>query len=239
VKSPPVSDDSRYTELLASATEDETAGRFDAAALKLRLAQSHRATPEVAERLARVERRGAPSPPPVPSRTTPVGRPATSPAPPPGRPRVTPLPMLLLSVLRNQHLLLERGFSTRYPHPWLVWEPGPRRPAGSAAERNTLSTQAPTQAGPAKAAGGDPLCVPLFGAALRIGRGDDCAIIIDDVTFSRDFGVLTLEGETWRFTPTAGGALVTLTAGTPLRHGDVTLTFETPASFVARLAPPG
>jgi hypothetical protein len=240
VKTPPADDDARYAELLASATDDETAGRYDAAALKLKLAQAHRQTPEVAERLARVARRGAPPPPPpVSSRSTPGTRLSPVPTPGPGRPRATPLPMLLLSVLRNQHLLLAAGFATRYPHPWLVWELGPRRPSTDAGERNTLVTQVPAQAGPAKTSGHDPLCFPLFGTALRIGRGDDCAIVIDDVTFSRDFGVLHFADTTWAFAPTTGGAPITLTPGMPLRHGDVTLTFETSTSFVARLSTPG
>lgn len=308
MKTPPADDDARAAELLKSATDDENAGRWDAARLKLQLAQAHRNTPEVAERLARAERRGEPPPvssrltpaprpvsnatgpsglrsapsavvgdasaqTPVSSRTTPGPRPVLDPtgqrstpsavaggasaAPPvssrstpgarvphvppasPSRPRASPMPMLLLSVLRNQHLLLGAAFATRYPHPWLVWELGPRRPAASAVERNTLETQRPSQAGAPKAAGHDPLCFPLFGTSLRVGRGDDCAIVIDDVTFSRDAGVLSLVGASWSFHPSAGGAPVPLEAGSTVQSGDVTLTFETSTSFVARLSRPG
>jgi hypothetical protein len=236
----PIDDHARSTELLASAADDEAAGRWDSAALKLQLAQAHEKSPDVAERLARALRRGAPGPvsssPSVAARITPSSRPV--PQPSPSGLRQSPMPMLLFSVLKNQHLLLGAGFATRYPHPWLVWELGPRRPADNTAVRNTLETQRPSQAGAAKVPVTDPLCFAVFGSDLRIGRSDECAIVIDDVTFSRDFGTLRRSGEVWTFEARAGGS-TQLFAGAQLHHGDVTLTFETATSFPERLTRSG
>ncbi len=143
------------------------------------------------------------------------------------------MPMMLLSVLQRQSLLLGAGFATRYPHSWLVWELGPHRPAGE--ERNVLDTMKPSQAGTPKAVGTDPLCFALFGPGpLRVGRADGCSIVVDDVTFSRDLGVLIFVDGRWAFDATTGGRLE-LDAGSRLQNGDVTLSFETSESFVLRL----
>lgn len=145
------------------------------------------------------------------------------------------MPMMLLSVLQRQALLLREGFATRYPHPWLVWETGPQRPAVNPDERNVLATVQPSHAGAPKAVGADPLCFALFGSGpLRVGRADGCSIVVDDVTFSRDLGVLVCAEGRWAF-ETTGGGRTELDAGSRLQNGDVTLSFETSESFQRRL----
>lgn len=191
--------------------------------------------------------RTTPVPQPAPSfspRTTPGPRPVPASVPPPVlRPSAPPpivrtpsMPMMLLSILQRQALLLGAGFATRYPHPWLVWELGPHRPATNPEERNVLTTVLPAQAGAPKAVGTDPLCFALFGPGpLRVGRADGCSIVIDDVTFSRDLGVLVSVDGKWAFDATTGGR-TELDAGSHLQNGDVTLSFETSESFARRLA---
>lgn len=183
----------------------------------------------------------APQAPPFTPRTTPIPRPAPPSAPPPVLRQSAPapvvrtpsMPMMLLSVLQRQSLVLGAGFATRYPHPWLVWELGPHRPAGE--ERNVLATVLPSQAGAPKAVGTDPLCFALFGPGpLRVGRADGCSIVVDDVTFSRDLGVLVCVEGKWAFDATTGGR-TELDAGSRLQNGDVTLSFETSESFARRL----
>ncbi|MDP3234055.1 MAG: hypothetical protein Q8N26_14840 [Myxococcales bacterium] len=185
--------------------------------------------------------RTTPAPQAFTPRTTPVPRPASPSAPPPVLRQSAPapvvrtpsMPMMLLSVLHRQSLVLGAGFATRYPHPWLVWELGPHRPAGE--ERNVLATVLPSQAGSPKAVGTDPLCFALFGPGpLRVGRADGCSIVVDDVTFSRDLGVLVCVEGKWAFDATAGGH-TELDAGSRLQNGDVTLSFETSESFARRL----
>lgn len=234
------SPDQRVEELLASAREDEEAGRWDSAELKLRLAMKHGSTPALVEGLARVARRGAPPATPssqaTPSSPAPRTPPSSRPAPPTPVARTPPMPMMLFSVLQRQALVLGEGFATRYPHPWIVWELGPQRPAGDATERNVLDTVLPAKAGTPKSIGNDPVCFALFGAGpLRVGRADGCSIVIDDVTFSRDLGVLVCAAGQWSFEATSGGS-VELAAGARLQHGDVTLSFETAESFQRRLA---
>ena len=149
------------------------------------------------------------------------------------------MPMMLFSILQRQALLLGAGFATRYPHPWLVWEKGPHRPPGTPEERNVVQTLLPTQAGTPKADGADPLCFALFGPGpLRVGRADGCSIIVDDVTFSRDLGLLVCVDGRWAFEATFG-ARTELSAGSQLKNGDVTLSFETSESFAGRLAASG
>jgi len=146
------------------------------------------------------------------------------------------MPMMLFSILQRQALLLGAGFATRYPHPWLVWELGPHRPTGTPAERNVVATVLPSQAGAPRASGADPLCFALFGPGpLRVGRADGCSIVVDDITFSRDLGVLVCVEGRWAFDATGGGR-TSLDAGSRLQNGDVTLSFETAESFAGRLA---
>src|SRR5882757_1486697 len=66
----------------------------------------------------------------------------------------------LLSFLARQRLLLEQKFDGRYPHHWLVWEPGSwKAPPVNAA---VAETRLPSQARPlARAQAGDALCFEL------------------------------------------------------------------------------
>lgn len=210
----------RFDELLDSARSDEQAGRLEAAELKLRLALAYSPNPEVQATLDRILRaRGGQAKPS--SQGSGIRR--------------APVPTLFFSVLHRQRLALSRGFAVRYPNPWLVWEAGPWRPSAGPIERDTKETVLPSRAGAARPKHDDPLCFALVGnEPIRVGRGDGCLVQIDDVTFSRDLGLVAPEGQQWVFKPATGGSTV-LRPGLTLQNGDVTLTFESVESFAARL----
>lgn len=136
-------------------------------------------------------------------------------------------------------------FPERFPHPWLVWEPG----AWHVPSVGTHQTQLPTRA--AQPGKGDALCFELalqLGATLRAGRLETHPLVINDATFSRDQFVLGRPGnDDWTIATISGATPCTL-EGTPLgtepqplrsgatlRAGDVTLRFYTPFDFVARV----
>lgn len=93
--------------------------------------------------------------------------------------------------------MLGSGFNTRYPHPWLVWEPGNRV---SSAHGVPVTTVVPVQSPGQAPAAGDPLCFPLVpGArgAVRVGRSPESDVVVDDLTVSRDHLELCVDAEGW------------------------------------------
>ncbi|MBL8951876.1 MAG: FHA domain-containing protein, partial [Myxococcaceae bacterium] len=146
----------------------------------------------------------------------------------------------LLSFLTRQFLLRRAGFETRYPHPWLVWEPGSwRAPPVNAGVAETLL---PGAARPPRAGPGDALCFELdpktSPGPLRIGRAEGSELLISDATVSREHCVLRREGAAWFVKaspsvksmrvagrPLAAGAETQLEPGQQLDLGEVKLTF--------------
>lgn len=129
-----------------------------------------------------------------------------------------------LSMLTRQLLALgSAGFSSRYPHAWLVWEPGERvapLPKPGIPVTTVVPVSSPSRAPTAE----DPLCfplvVPVSGLALRVGRAPESDLVIDDLTVSREHFVLGLEGADWIITvPTASNA-TTMVRNMSLQHGE-------------------
>ena len=154
----------------------------------------------------------------------------------------------MLSLLGRQHQLLGARFFELHASDWLVWEPGPWRPARSILTSNTEATQLPTAAQPARPVGEDALCFELKqveNVMMTVGRGSENHIVINDLTVSREQFVLELAHKTWRVrsrgTPlTVGGVPVTedgavLKNNSVILVGDVRITFYTPEGFPRRL----
>jgi hypothetical protein len=158
------------------------------------------------------------------------------------RPAVRAYMMSLVSVRRIQ---LAGEFIHKFPHSWLVWEPGVWQPAKGAA--------APTRIGGMAAAGdkpsqGDALCFELAESRpLRVGRAPDGDIVLNDATVSREHLILEASSPghwTARPASAATSALlddqpltqkVALMQGMRLKLGDVLLTFHDPEGFARRL----
>ena len=155
---------------------------------------------------------------------------------------------LLMSYLAQQRALLQRErFVDRYRHDWLVWEPG----NWVAARPGMHSTLVPRTAAtsPAK---GDALCFELAppppGKPLIVGRAEDCAIVLNDATVSREHLFLTLSDDGWWATVAsssqgarlngkrvAPGARVQLLNDVLLGLGEAVLTFCTHQGFARRV----
>jgi hypothetical protein len=155
----------------------------------------------------------------------------------------------MLSLLARQHLVLGAGFFERYSSAWLVWEPGPWRPARSILTSNTETTLLPANMGAPRPEGEDALCFelkPQRAAAVTVGRGTENEIVINDLTVSREQFVLEFSGNGWavrsRGTPlTVEGKAVeaegaVLQNGFVLSAGDVRMTFYSADGFSTRLA---
>jgi hypothetical protein len=155
------------------------------------------------------------------------------------------VPAYMLSVLHRQVLLLEGGFTRRYPWDWLVWEPGPWRPARSELESNLASTLVPTSDLRVPSAH-DPICFQLApppSGVLRVGRATNNDIVVNDLTASRAQLTLhyTREKE-WRLEPGASVFLddrelsgeVVVRSKQTLRVGDVRLTLLSPTDMQQR-----
>lgn len=160
---------------------------------------------------------------------------------------VTPLP---LSTLARQALMLGSGFNARYPHPWLVWEPGHRVSAPSA-NGVPVTTVVPVTS-PSQPAQGDPLCFPLvagMSSAVRVGRSAESDIVVDDLTVSRDHFELWVDAEGWfvRVPPQSSattlvrkmslqpGETMRLVDGCAIVAGGVQLTFRAQGKLLPRV----
>jgi hypothetical protein len=143
-------------------------------------------------------------------------------------------PAYMLSLLGRQRALLGAEFFTRYNSDWLIWEPGPWRPARTMASSNTESTHQPSSKAPARPEGEDALCFELKrvvgGAKLTVGRATENDIVINDLTVSREQLTLQYADKKWSV---VGGEV--LKNGTVLTAGDVKLTFYDAEGFPARL----
>lgn len=158
----------------------------------------------------------------------------------------------LLSFLARQRLLLEQRFDARYPHHWLVWEPGSWKapPLNASVAQTRFPTANP---GPMPLRGDDALCFELKLIAerkepLRIGRGDASELVISDATVSREHCTMRVSDGRWfvracegvKATKVAGallgpGAERTIASGEQLDLGDVKLTFLDPRRFCERV----
>lgn len=165
----------------------------------------------------------------------------------------SPVKALAYSQLARQRLLLAEKFTSRYPHYWLVWEPGvlaiPRSNVSTVA---TAPPKVQKGATPVPAAG-DPLCFVLQakpdGSATSIGRAEGNDLVLSDESVSRNHCTLSHEATGWvvacRDEASAGlkingeklkaGASVALVSGQRIELGNVVLTFMGPAALATRL----
>ena len=157
-------------------------------------------------------------------------------------------PAFMLSLLSRQRQLLGARFFERYSSDWLVWEPGPWRPARSMLTSNTEVTHNPTAQGPARPEGEDAMCFELkqvTGVSLSAGRATENDIVVNDLTLSREQFVLQFDGRRWsvhaKGTPVSVDGLAVEAAGAPVKNGsvitagDVRLTFYGPEGLPERL----
>lgn len=158
---------------------------------------------------------------------------------------------LLLSLLSRQCLLLKaHGFRERYPHGWLVWESGVWNVPEAGEELG--ATRLPSRDIADCLPQSDVLCFELAppepGVRMKIGRGAENDIVINDATVSREQLQVGFEGERWWVQPMEGAARcevngiamdrehrTPLITGVTLRIGDVRLTYHSPDSFLARV----
>lgn len=160
-----------------------------------------------------------------------------------------------MSLLMRQHALTNDKFLTRYPHSWLVWEPGPDALPGSGVDVSVAVTRAGSTDGPQRPIGVDVLCFALRipeGGALKVGRAADNELVVSDPMVSRLHARLELVGSDWSLVPLsetkkttvegreiARGTSVRLQSGQVLELGGVKVTFYGAAAFKDRVASAG
>jgi pSer/pThr/pTyr-binding forkhead associated (FHA) protein len=145
----------------------------------------------------------------------------------------------LMSWLARQHASDDLdAFERALPGPWLVWEAGPWRPPP--ADRATLLAKSRE----GRNSSGDALVLevaPRVGRArfegVRLGRGPENDLVVDDGTLSRAHMLLRRESDDWTVedlrssngTQVDGkpiqGERVPLASGTRIEAGSVRLTF--------------
>lgn len=155
-----------------------------------------------------------------------------------------------MSLLARQLSLLGERFKSRYPHPWLVWEPTGSVRATDESQANAGATQVPHSGVRMRPEGSDALCFPVGpDKQVKVGRATTNDIVIDDMTLSRDHFLLFLEGSTWhlalaepvtcatfvRRMSVQPGKPVFLVDGCPIKAGDAELTFYEGLSILERL----
>lgn len=163
------------------------------------------------------------------------------------------LPTFNQSLLVRQLALVKDGFLARYPHPWLVWEPGafsvPRAGVDVAVADTKLPSGEPLPPAPTP---GDAVCFALKvapGAGARLGRGSDNEVVVSDLTVSRLHARLDHAPTGWTLTSLSEtkvtrvrgaevprGGVVSLGAHDVIELGGVRLVFCDAPSFRDRLA---
>lgn len=157
------------------------------------------------------------------------------------------VPAYMLSILHRQQALLKDGFVERYPTDWLVWEPGPWRPARSVLESNLEATQLPKHDEVKRPVGTDAICfqlkLPKEGGLLKVGRATTNHVVINDLTASREQFSLKCDGGRWSVVSPQGqllvdgavvGDAVALKSGSRISLGDVEMTLLSAADMAAR-----
>jgi hypothetical protein len=155
----------------------------------------------------------------------------------------------LLSNLLAQRAGLADEFPNRFPHAWLVWEPGVWKPSPKSPMSAVTQIGVKEQGATPVAATSDPLCFELRERApFKVGRAPDCDIRINEGTVSRDHLWLEpLDGGGWMVRPGSPSSVTliggqslgtdgyTLSARETMELGTVVVTFETAASLLQRL----
>lgn len=157
------------------------------------------------------------------------------------------VPAYMLSILHRQQQLLKDGFLERYPTDWLVWEPGPWRPARSVLESNLESTQLPRRDTENRPVGNDAICfqlkLPKDSDLLKVGRATTNHLVINDLTASREQFSLRLDKGRWYLVNPQGqltvngapvGEVAELKSGSRIALGDVAMSLLSAADLAAR-----
>ena len=144
-------------------------------------------------------------------------------------------------------MALTSAWEARYPHPWLIWEPGVWKVPSST---NKLAATQCAESAPDRPQKGDCLCFELRSTTgtLRVGRAPENEIVINDATVSREHLVLVRVGAVWnadalpgakntavRGVPLVPGTRVELASGDRLSVGGVTLSYLSPDKLKLRL----
>lgn len=160
------------------------------------------------------------------------------------------IPESLHSSLVREWKALGPAWDAKYPHDWLVWEPGvwqvpaPGKAMGVTRFMTTEAVGRPQTV--------DSRCFELVAPSgkLRIGRAPENDIVINDETVSREHLMLERVGARWlasalptskatRFTvkgsPAAEDAPVPLTSGDHVTLGGVVLTYLSAAALKERI----
>lgn len=158
---------------------------------------------------------------------------------------------LLSSFVRSHGHLDEEAFRRAEPHPWLIWEAGPWKPGGS---RTIVSFTPPTPLPTPISKGAEVLA---YGFTVRddvpepqvkLGRGDDCDIVINDGTVSTHHLVFLRSSQGWlvqdvgsrngstvQGSPLEAGKPRLLTSNMRLTAGSVDFSFYEPKDMLWRL----
>jgi hypothetical protein len=141
------------------------------------------------------------------------------------------------------------AFKDAFPHPWVVWEPGPWAPPGTGGSQTLVVTSLT----PGGRSGGEALAMALKLATGRptlvLGRAENADLPINDATLSRNhltfspglFGgwALTDQGSSngsWLNGKKLSAQQVeSLKDGAQIQAGQVYLTFYEPSGLYARL----
>jgi hypothetical protein len=150
------------------------------------------------------------------------------------------VPAYLLSLLAKQRIALQDRFAEKFPHHWLVWEPGSWTAPKSGNETIQVNAKSIDRIGMGDALSFGLPSGPGKPDTLKVGRHNTNDIVINDATVSRQHAVLKLQGTMeWTVEPLSGakagtqlsgaeikvGQPVILRSGNKLKLGEVTLTF--------------
>jgi hypothetical protein len=160
----------------------------------------------------------------------------------------------LMSYTLQQYFLRSSAFSSKFPHAWLVWEPGhwtsPPYDESTVVPKPGRDAQVDVAAAMAS---GNALCFelkpPLPPRPIKVGRAPSNDLVINDGTVSREHLGLRFDeaGAKWiasllpqaKATTLRGMAFppgeATLRDGDLVKLGDIQLTFHDPPGFVKRL----
>lgn len=150
-------------------------------------------------------------------------------------------PSYMSSFLLLQQEKLQATFSSRYPGPWLLWEPGAWSVGSSL--KSTIVLSAPIS----HVRSEEALCFMLSHRPhFTVGREPSNTIVVNDSTVSRHHLELELLNGQWHVKPVGGRVVLLhgqrvadegapLHTGTQLQLGNVTLSFYDSAQLLIRL----
>jgi hypothetical protein len=155
----------------------------------------------------------------------------------------------LISWLSRNHQAGDMGaFERTFPGPWLVWEAGPwRPPAPDRATRISSERRARESAGDALALQVSPRPGRTPAQGIRLGRGPDNDLVVDDGTLSRTHLLLCAGEAGWTVQDLrssngtrvdglpVNGAPVPVEPGSVIEAGSVRLTFYDARGLYLRL----